>query len=123
LATWAASASATTTLAALGDEVGLAVQLDQDTLVAVLQQGDHSAVAGVAALTLGNALLALDAEQLDGVLDVAVRLVQGLLAVHHSGAGQLTELLDVSGGEVRHCSSVSSRDVGGGWSAGPRPRG
>ena len=40
--------------------------------------------------------------------------VEGLLAVHHAGAGQLAELLDVGGGDVRHRPSFL--DVRG-WSA------
>lgn len=90
-------------LLALGDEVRLALQLDQDTGgVVVGDEGDDGAVLGGAALALGDALLALDAQGLDGLVDAALGLVQGLLAVHHAGAGELTELLDVSGGVVRH---------------------
>ena len=90
-------------LLALGDEVGLALQLDQDTGgVVVRDEGDDGAVLGGAALALGDALLALDAQGLDGLVDVALGLVQRLLAVHHAGAGELTELLDVGGGVVRH---------------------
>src|SRR5262249_13648518 len=44
--------------------------------------------------SLGDSLLA---QQLRGCLDVAVGLDQRLLAVHHSGAGQLAELLDLAG--------------------------
>src|SRR5690606_18383215 len=99
-------------LLALGDEVRLALQLDQDAGgVVVGDDRDHGAVLGGAALALGDALLALDAERLDGLVDVAVGLVQGLLAVHHAGAGELPELLDVGGGVVRHESVSLSRSL------------
>ncbi|EGJ74447.1 putative elongation factor Ts [Streptomyces sp. Tu6071] len=102
-------------LLALGDEVGLALQLDEDAGgVVVGEEGDDGAVLGGAALALGDALLALDAEKLDGLVDVALGLVQRLLAVHHAGAGQLAELLDVGGGVVRSHDPVSlSRSLEG----------
>src|SRR5699024_4786046 len=50
-------------------------------------------------------------EQLDGLVEVAVRLGQRLLAVHHPGLGELTELLDVGSGEVGH--GPSSLQFGG----------
>jgi hypothetical protein len=56
---------------------------------------------------LGGLGGALDAEQLDGLVEVAVGLVERLLAVHHAGAGELAELLDVGSGEVSHVSSSS----------------
>jgi hypothetical protein len=34
-------------------------------------------------------------------------LLKGLLGVHHPGAGQVPELLDVRGSEVRHVSLAS----------------
>ena len=103
-ATCAASALATADeLLTLGDEVRLALQLEQHAGgVVVGDQGDDGTVLGRAALALGDALLALDAQDLDGLVDVAVGLVERLLAVHHAGGGELAELLDVSGGEVRH---------------------
>ena len=60
------------------------------------------AVGRGAALALGDALLALDAQDLLGLGHVAVGLVEGLLDVHHPGRGLLAERLDVSGGVVRH---------------------
>ena len=51
---------------------------------------------------LADVLGALDAQELDGLVEVAVGLGQGLLAVHHAGAGEVAELLDVGGGEVSH---------------------
>src|SRR5579864_3707159 len=41
--------------------------------------------------------LALYAQMLDGLVEVAVGLFECLLAVHHSGAGRVPEPLDVRG--------------------------
>src|SRR4051794_17869490 len=65
----------------LGDEVGLAVQLEQR---AVLAHDD--AVRGGALEALADVLGALDAQELDGLVEVAVGLGERLLAVHHAGA-------------------------------------
>src|SRR5205085_702000 len=83
-------------LLALRDEVGLAVHLDQGA-DAVGGRGRHEAVGGRAALTLRDALEALDAKDLDGLGAVALGLVEGLLDVHHAGARLLAQRLDVSG--------------------------
>ena len=64
---------------ALGDEVGLAVELDQGA-DAVAGVGGDQAVGGGAALALGDALQALDAQDLGGLVAVAVGLVERLLA-------------------------------------------
>ena len=98
-------------LLVLGHEVGLGVDLDEDADLAVAgvdDLGGDEAGGGGAALALGNALEALDANDLDGLLGVAVGLVEGLLDVEHAGAGLLAQRLDVSGGVVRHeCLLVS----------------
>ena len=86
---------------ALGDEVGLAVELDQRAAL-----GGDQAVGRVALGALADVLGALDAQELDGLVEVAVGLLERLLAVHHSGAGEVAELLDVGGGEVRHGASL-----------------
>ena len=88
-----------TNVGVLGDEVGLAVELEQ-RLAGV---GDE-AVGGGAAGPLADVLGTLDAQELDGLVEVAVSLVERLLAVHHAGAGEVAELLDVRGGEVGHDS-------------------
>ncbi|CAM5707032.1 hypothetical protein SBADM41S_07340 [Streptomyces badius] len=76
-------------LVTLGDEVRLALQLEEDAGRLVLgDEGDDGTVLGGTAFALGDALLALDAERLDGLVDVAVGLVERLLAVHQGlGAG------------------------------------
>src|SRR6476661_7609904 len=84
-------------LLALGDEVGLAVDLDEGA-DAVGGRGRHETVGGRAALTLRDALEALDAKDLDRLLDV-----------HHAGARLLAQRLDVSGGVVRHALYRSFR--------------
>lgn len=75
-----------------GDEVGVAVDLDEDAALAV--GGDErldGALGRLAVGELADLVAELDAQQLDGLLDVAVGLLQRLLAVHHAGAGALTE--------------------------------
>src|SRR6476620_2233069 len=116
-------------LLALRDEVGLAVDLDQGA-DAVGGRGRHEAVGGRAALTLRDALEALDAKDLDGLGAVAVGLVERLLDVHHAGARLLAQRLDVSGGVVRHALYRSFRQwrltrvsAGSGWCGRPRPSG
>src|SRR5215213_6311292 len=103
-------------VAALGHEVRLAVQLDHRAA-----GGDDQAVAGGALGALADILRALDAQQLDGLLDVAVGLLERPLAVHHPGAGELTEPLHVGGGVVRHRGSLTSLSEGvrraTGWKA------
>jgi hypothetical protein len=88
---------------ALGDEVGLAVELDHHAV-----GGDDQAVARGALGTLADVLRALDAQQLDGLLDVAVGLLQGILAVHHPEPVSSRSRFHVGGGVVRHRGSLSS---------------
>ena len=109
-------------LLALGDEVGLAVELEQRALGGAVHLGGDEAVAGRAALALGDALQALDAQLLDGLVVVAVGLDERVLAVGHARAGGLAELLDV-GGADSHVCAFSSVGAGGGReraTAGPR---
>jgi hypothetical protein len=88
-------------LVAFGDKVGLAVDLDERA-DAVAGLGSHEAVGRRATFALGDALETLDAQDLGGLVVVAVGLVQGSLDVHHAGAGRLAKRFDVSGGVVRH---------------------
>lgn len=84
-------------LVVLGDEVGLAVDLDHDAVL-----GDDETLSGGALCALSDILRALDAQLLDGLVEIAVCICECVLTCHHSGAGELTEPLDVSGGVVRH---------------------
>jgi hypothetical protein len=88
-------------LVSLGNEVGLSVDLDHDAN-AIADLGGDEALSGGAAFTLGSALEALDADDLDGLLSVTVGFVKSLLDVHHAGAGALAQGLDVRGSVVRH---------------------
>src|SRR6478609_462359 len=88
-------------LVSLGDEVGLAVDLDHHADAAV-DLGSNQAFCGGAAFALGSALEALDADDFDGLLGVTVSFVKSLLDIHHAGAGALAQSLDISGSVVRH---------------------
>src|SRR5919204_109480 len=69
-----------------GDEVGLAVDLDQRAdPVVVVDVGLHGALGRNARPALGGGGLAPDPENLDGLLEVSLGLGQGGLAVHHPG--------------------------------------
>ncbi len=83
----------------LGDEVGLAVQLDQRAAL-----GRDQSLGSGALGALADIFGALDSQRLDGLVEVAVGLGQCVLAVQHSGAGQLAKSLDVGSGVVRHIS-------------------
>ncbi len=83
----------------LRDEVGLGVQLDQRAAL-----GGDQALGGGPLGALADVLGALDAQQLDGLVEVAVGVNQRVLAVEHASAGQLPKSLDVGSGVVRHLS-------------------
>ena len=90
-------------------EVGLAGDLGERGGLAVLGDvGGDGAFVGLAAGlldSLGHAHLAKD---VDGLLDVAIGLDEGLLALHHRGVGHLAELLDERGGNLSHvCLSLA----------------
>ena len=86
-------------LGVLGDEVGLAVELDQRAAF-----GRDQSLGGGPLGALADILGALDPQRLDGLVEVAVALGQRVLAVQHPGAGQLAKSLDVGSGVVRHIS-------------------
>ncbi len=86
-----------------GDEVGVAVDLDQDAdLAGRVDVGLHGALGGLAVGELAELLAHLDLQRLEGLLLVAVGLGQGVLAVHHPRAGLLAQRGDVLGGELSH---------------------
>src|SRR4051794_2030676 len=92
-------------LLVLRDEVGLAVELDQGAL-----RGRHQTGAGAALLAtplhLGGVLHAQD---LGGLVEVAVGLFERPLGVHHPGAGGIPELLHVSSADRHLHMSFASR--------------
>ena len=88
-------------LLVLRDEVGLAGELDHRDGGRALDDGDE-ALAGGAVGTLRVALRTLEAQDLDGLLDVALGLDEGVLGVDHAGAQALAQGLDVFQAEVGH---------------------
>ena len=92
-----------------GDEVGVAVDLDEHAGLAVgVDVGLDGALGGLAAAHLEGLVAELHAQQLDGGVDVAVRLGERRLAVHHPGARPVAQLLDLRGGDVLMPSPRSS---------------
>ncbi len=81
----------------LGDEVGFGVDLDEDMAPSLFVALEHDSAFGRDARSLLVGFrLALLAEQLGRVVDVAAGVDQRLLAIHHPRAGTLAELLDQS---------------------------
>src|SRR5215207_1479414 len=93
-----------------GDEVGVAVDLDEHADLAVaVDVGLDRPLGGLPAAHLQRLVAEPDAQQLDGLVDVAVRLRKRRLAVHHAGAGAVAQLLDfLRRRAVAHFSSFSS---------------
>src|SRR6266436_2112874 len=87
-----------------GREVRLAVDLDQHAdLAAQVDVRPHRALCGAAAGLLPRRGQALLPQPGDRLLDVAARLQQGLLAVHHPRAGLLAQVLHHRRRHFRHC--------------------
>ena len=84
-----------------GDEVGLGIDFDDHAEIRLDGDADQT-VRGDAAALLGGLGEALLAQPVDGGLDVAVGLVQRVLAVHHAGAGLLAQVLHERGGDRGH---------------------
>ena len=83
-----------------GDEVGVAVDLDEHAGLAVgVDVGLDRALGGLAAAHLERLVAEADAQQLDGGVDVAAGLGQRRLAVHHARAGLVAQLLDLRRGD------------------------
>ena len=92
----------------LRDEVGLGVDLDERVTARALVALEHDAAFRRDARRLLVRLrLALLAQQLAGGIEVAVRVDERLLAIHHARARALAELLDQSRFHV-HCRSPHS---------------
>src|SRR5918993_196319 len=91
-----------------GHEVGVAVDLDEDADLAVaVDVGLHGPLGGLAAAHLQRLVAQAHAEQLDGLVHVAVGLLEGLLALHHARARAVAELLHLLGGDAHFLSSSS----------------
>ena len=75
-----------------GNEVGLGVDFDDDSLVAGAGNADQAFGSGAAGLLVGLGD-ALGAQPVDRGFDVAVGLGQRLLAVHHACAGLFAQFL------------------------------
>ncbi len=100
-----------------GDEVGVAVDLDQHAdLRARVDVGLHGALGGDALAEVLDLLALLHAQDLDRLLDVAGGLGERLLAVHHPRARALAQGLhvfccDLDGAHAPGASSVDGRRV------------
>ena len=94
-----------------GDEVALAVDLDQhaDLAAGVDVAGDRAFAGGAGGLLGGHGHAAL-AEHDDGLLHVALGLDQGVLAIHHGSAGLVAELADLGSGNI-YGTSAHSKDL------------
>ena len=101
----------------LGDEVGFAVDLDEDAdLGGHAADGvdvclDHALVGGAAGLVLGRGRTRL-AEAVLGALEVAVAVDQRPLAVHHPGPGRLPELHHESRWNLSHQDPSAGAGMG-----------
>src|SRR5207247_363916 len=92
----------------LRHRLGLAADGDHRALAAVVGEPIADETFGrLAAGTLRHARLPLFAEQRDRRLHVAVRLLEGALAIHHPRAGAVAELLDECRRDLRHHCSTS----------------
>ena len=78
---------------ALRDEIGLRVDLDDRARLPYDLEG-HRAFLGRARGLLGRVGHSLFAQERQGFVEVALRLIQGALAVHHARAGLLAQVLD-----------------------------
>src|SRR5208337_2678018 len=84
-----------------GDEIGLGIDLDDDADI-ILDSDPDEALGGNPPALLGRLGEALLAQPVDGRLDVAVRLAQRVLAIHHARAGLLAQILDQPRGDRSH---------------------
>src|SRR6266508_6274360 len=100
-------------LVALGDEVGLAVELD-DSTGRSFDYDVHRAVLRRAPGALGRARESLRPQPVLGCLQVAARLLERRPAVEHARTGLLAQRGDVLGRELSHLPRLPPRT--------PRPR-
>src|SRR5215510_8977849 len=86
----------------LRDEVGLAVQLDQDPGARAVERRRDEPVGRRPRGPPGHILDALEAQQFDRLLEIATRLRQRVLAIQYPCAGGVAKPLHICAGEVRH---------------------
>ena len=88
-------------LVVAGDEVGLRVDFDDGARLALGYQTDQPFGGHAARLRAGldDPLLA---QEIDGILDVALGFAKCLLAVHHAGAAAFAQLFHHGCGNVGH---------------------
>src|SRR5439155_15159073 len=86
----------------LGHEVRVAVDLDQHAdLRSGVNVGLDRSLGGRALAEILDLLALPDAQDLDRLLDVALRLGERLLAIHHAGARAVAQRLDVLRRDLR----------------------
>src|SRR5579875_888433 len=101
-----------------GDEVGLAVDLDQHAdLVAGVDVALHDPLAGLGPGALGRLRLSPGAQDVDRALEVARRLAERLAAGENRRSRALAQRLDVLGSYLGLAHAVSSLVAGSVWGA------
>ena len=88
-------------LLVLGNEVGLGVNLDHNAH-AVLNGGSEQAGRCLTTFALGQRLQALQTNDFESLLGIAVGFLERLLDVHHACASLLAQSLHISSGEISH---------------------
>ena len=94
------------------DGLGLAADRDDRADVVAHHHADL-ALARRAVGALRGGRHALLAQQLDGLVEVAVGLLERALAVHHPGARRVAQLLDHRSGDLGHSAASSVARLGG----------
>jgi len=72
----------------------LATEAHEDGL-STRDAGENGTLGGLVVTTLGERGLTLLTKDFDCALEVAFSFGKGVFAVHHTGAGHVTELLDI----------------------------
>ncbi len=85
-----------------GDEIGLRIDLDKGTGRSACGRADQP-LGGDPAGLFGGGGQPLFAQPVDRRLDIAAAVTERPLAVHHTGAGLLAQLLDQRRGHLDHC--------------------
>src|ERR1700730_369505 len=90
-----------------GNEIRLGIELDNHPVEARDKNGDES-LGGDPAGFLGRLGKPLLAQPVNRRFDIAPDLAEGILAIHHAGAGLLAKILHHRRGDVRHIGLPSS---------------